>query len=57
MSWSVRRTSCGVVYTHTEITQQVIVDHRTGKITWSEKEFNSVEEAKSYAEHKTLPNP
>lgn len=46
-----------MVYTHTEITRQVIVDYRTGKITWDEKEFNSVKEAKSYAEHKTLPNP
>ena len=45
-----------MVYTHPEITRQVIVDHRTGKITWSEKEFNSVEEAKAHAEHKTLSN-
>ena len=48
--WSVRKTSCGMVYTHPEITRQVIVDYRTGKITWDEKEFNSVEEAKTYAE-------
>ena len=56
MSWSVRRTSCFTVYTHPEITQQVIVDYRTDKITWNEKEFNSVKEAKDYAEHKTLSN-
>ena len=43
-----------MVYTHPEITRQVIVDHRTGKITWSEKEFNSAKEAKAYAEHKAL---
>ena len=55
--WSVRKTSCGMVYTHPEITRQVVIDHRTGKITWDEKEFNSVEEAKAHAEHKTLPNP
>ena len=54
MIWSVRKNSCGMVYTHTDITQQVIVDYRTGKITWSEKEFNSVEGAKTYAERKTL---
>ena len=46
-----------MVYTHPDITRQVIVDYRTGKITWSEKEFNSVEEAKTHAEYKTLPNP
>ena len=54
--WSVRKTSCGMVYTHPDITRQVIVDYRTGKITWDEKEFNSVEEAKAYAEHKTFSN-
>ena len=54
--WSVRKTSCGMVYTHPEIIRQVVVDYRTNKITWDEKEFNSVEEAKSYAEHKTLSN-
>ena len=43
-----------MVYTHPEITRQVIVDYRTGKITWSEKEFNSAKEAKAYAEHKAL---
>ena len=52
--WSVRKTSCGMVYTHPEITRQVIVDYRTGKITWNEIEFDSVEEAKAHAEHKTL---
>ena len=46
-----------MVYTHPEITRQVIVDYRTGKITWSEKEFNSVKEARAYAEHKTFSNP
>ena len=56
MSWSVRKTSCGMVYTHTEITQQVIVDYRTGKITWSEIEFSSVKEAKDYAKCKALFN-
>ena len=56
MSWSVRRTSCFTVYTHPEITRQVVVDYRTGKITWDEKEFNSVEEAKAHAEHKALSN-
>ena len=56
MSWSVRRTSCFAVYTHPDIIRQVVVDYRTNKITWDEKEFNSVEEAKSYAEHKTLSN-
>ena len=56
MIWSVRKTSCGMVYTHPEITRQVIVDYRTGKITWSEIEFNSVKEAKDYAEHKALSN-
>ena len=45
-----------MVYTHPEITRQVIVDYRTDKITWNEKEFNSVKEAKEYAEHKTLSN-
>ena len=54
--WSVRKTSCGMVYTHPEITRQVIVDYRTGKITWDEKEFNSVGEAKAHAERKTLSN-
>lgn len=54
--WSVRRTSCFTVYTHPEIIRQVIVDHRTCKIVWDEKEFNSVEEAKDYAERKTLSN-
>lgn len=54
--WSVRKTSCGMVYTHLEIARQVVVDYRTGKITWDEKEFNSIEEAKGYAEHKTLSN-
>lgn len=54
--WSVRKTSCFTVYTHPEITRQVIADHRTGKITWDEKEFNSVEEAKTHAEYKTLPD-
>ena len=52
--WSVRKTSCGIVYTHPEVTRQVIVDYRTGKITWDEKEFNSVEEAKAHAAYKTL---
>ena len=45
-----------MVYTHPEITRQVIVDYRTGKITWNEIEFNSVKEAKAHAEHKTLSN-
>ena len=45
-----------MVYTHPDITRQVIVDYRTGKITWDEKEFNSVKEAKTYAERKTLSN-
>ena len=57
MSWSVRKNSCGIVYTHPEIIRQVVVDHRTGKITWDEIEFNSVKEAKVYAEHKTFSNP
>ena len=52
--WSVRKTSCGMVYTPPDITRQVSVDYRTGKITWDEKEFNSVEEAKAHAEHKAL---
>ena len=56
MSWSVRKNSCGIVYTHPEIIRQVVVDHRTGKITWDEIEFNSVKEAKDYAERKTLSN-
>ena len=56
MSWSVRRTSCFTVYTHPEIIRQVVVDYRTNKITWDEKEFNSVEEAKRYAERKTFSN-
>ena len=56
MSWSVRKTSCFTVYTHPEITRQVIVDYRTGKITWDEIEFDTVKEAKDYAEHKTLSN-
>ena len=46
-----------MVYTHPEITRQVIVDYRTGKITWDGKEFNSVGEAKAHAERKTLSNP
>ena len=54
--WSVRKTSCGMVYTHPEITRQVIVDYRTGKIKKKEKEFNSVKEAKAHAEYKTLSN-
>ena len=56
MSWSVRKTSCGMVYTHPEIIRQVVVDYRTNKITWDEIGFNSVKEAKDYAEHKTLSN-
>lgn len=54
--WSTRKTSCFTVYTHPEITRQVIVDHRTYKITWDEKEFESVKEAKGYAERKALSN-
>ena len=54
--WSVRRTSCFTVYTHPEIIRQVVVDYRTNKITWDEIEFNSVKEAKDYAERKALSN-
>ena len=48
--WVRRQTSCDTIYTHPEIMFQVIEDHRTGKITYREKEYSSVEQAKEEAE-------
>lgn len=53
--WSVRRTSCNTVHTHQDITCQVVVYNHTGKILWNEKLFDSVKEAKAYAESTSLP--
>lgn len=53
--WTVRRTSCNTVHTHQDITCQVVVDHRTGSILWNEIPFDSVKEAKAYAELTSLP--
>lgn len=53
--WTFRRSSCKGVYTHPDIIYQVIVDNQTLKITWKEKEFNSVAEAKSFAERMSFP--
>lgn len=48
--WVFRRTTCKGIYTHPDITCQVIVDNHAMTITWNELRFNSVEEAKAYAE-------
>lgn len=53
--WTLRRTSCDTVHTHPDITNQVVVDHRTAEIKWNEKLFDSVKEAKAYAESTSLP--
>lgn len=53
--WTVRRTSCSTVHTHQDITNQVVVYNHTGKILWNEIPFDSVKEAKAYAELTSLP--
>ena len=50
--WKFRRSTCKGIYTHPDITRQVIVNYSTGEITWDELRFNSVEEAKAFAESK-----
>lgn len=48
--WTFRRSTCKGIYTHPDIIHQVIVDNHQMTITWNEMRFNSVEEAKWYAE-------
>lgn len=48
--WTFRRSTCKGVYTHPDITTQIIVDNKAMTITWANFEFNSIEEAKLYAE-------
>lgn len=50
MTWTTNRRNCFTIYTHPEINRQVIVDNKKLTITWGDKEFNSVDEAKKFAE-------
>lgn len=54
MTWTVNKRNCFTIYTHPNINSQVIVNNSDLTITWANIEFDSVEQAKRYAEDTIL---
>lgn len=53
--WTERHRSCTSIYTHPDIILQVVVYHNLGgQITWGDYKFDTVEQAKTFAEEKAL---